>query len=77
MYSVQSGSKSKSSPGSSSGPQPFPLGAAVSLRSGEATGIVTGYPSDTDRVQVLWDDTGEVTYCLKANLELMREPKGN
>jgi hypothetical protein len=32
----------------------------VSLRSGEATGIVTGYPSDTDRVQVLWDDTGEV-----------------
>jgi hypothetical protein len=38
----------------------IPSSAAVSLRSGEATGIVTGYPSDTDRVQVLWDDTGEV-----------------
>jgi hypothetical protein len=66
MYSVRS--SSKPSPGSGSSPQHFPLGAAVRLRRGEVTGIVTGYPSDIDRVQVLWDDTGEVTYCLKANL---------
>jgi hypothetical protein len=48
------------------------LGAAVSLRRREATAIVVGYTTNIDRVQVLWDDTGEVTHCLKANLDLTR-----
>jgi hypothetical protein len=51
----------------------FPLGAHVRLRRGQAkaTGVVIGNSTDTDRVQVQWDDTGEVTHCPKANLELL------
>ena len=41
----------------------FPLGAHVRLRRGqaEATGVVIGNSTDIDRIQVQWDDTGEVT----------------
>jgi hypothetical protein len=51
----------------------FPLGAYVRLRRGQAkaTGVVIGTSTDIDRVQVQWDDTGEVTHCPKANLELV------
>jgi hypothetical protein len=49
----------------------FPLGAHVRLRRRKATGVVIGNSTDIDRVQVQWDDTGEVTHCLKANLELV------
>jgi|SoiMethySBSTD1v2_1073268.scaffolds.fasta_scaffold1181765_2 hypothetical protein len=48
--------------------QPVLLGAAVRVRRGEATGVVIGKPADTDRVRVRWDDTDEVTDCLRANL---------
>jgi hypothetical protein len=51
----------------------FPLGAHVRLRRGQAkaTGVVIGNSTDIDRIQVQWDDTGEVTHCPKANLELV------
>jgi hypothetical protein len=50
--------------------QPLPLGAAVRLRGREATGVVIGNSPHHDyRVRVQWDDTGEVTHCLKRNLE--------
>ena len=54
-------------------PDAFPLGAHVRLRRGQAkaTGAVIGNSTDIDRVQVQWDDTGEVTHCPKANLELV------
>jgi len=29
--------------------------------------LVIGNSPDIDRVQVQWDDTGEITHCLKAN----------
>jgi hypothetical protein len=34
-------------------------------------GVIIGNSPDIDRVQVQWDDTGEVTHCLKTNLELV------
>ena len=51
----------------------FLLGAHVRLRRGQAkaTGVVIGNSTDIDRIQVQWDDTGEVTHCPKANLELV------
>ena len=49
--------------------QPLPLGARVRLRGREATGVIIGNSTDRDRVQVQWDDTGEVTHILIANLE--------
>jgi hypothetical protein len=50
--------------------QPLPLGIAVRLRGRKATGVVIGNPSHYEyRVRVQWDDTGEVTHCLKRNLE--------
>jgi hypothetical protein len=45
------------------------IGTQVRLRRGEATGVVIANSTDIDRVQVRWDDTGEVTHCPKANLE--------
>ena len=30
-----------------------------------------GNSPDIDRIEVQWDDTGEVIHCLKANLELV------
>jgi hypothetical protein len=49
--------------------QPLLLGTAVRLRGKEATtGVIIAYASDSDRVRVRWDDTGEVTHCLRANL---------
>jgi hypothetical protein len=50
------------------------IGAYVRLRRGQhgqATGVVIGNSPDIDRVQVQWEDTGEITHCLKANLELV------
>ena len=53
--------------------QPLPLGAAVRLRGRKATGVVIGNSSHYEyRVRVQWDDTGEVTHCLKRNLEPAR-----
>jgi hypothetical protein len=52
--------------------QPLPLGAAVRLRGRDATGVVIGNSRDRYRVRVQWDDTGEVTHCLKRNLEPAR-----
>ena len=52
--------------------QPLPLGAAVRLRGRKATGGVIGNTRDRYRVRVQWDDTGEVTHCLKRNLEPAR-----
>ena len=49
--------------------QPLPLGTAVRLRGREATGVVIDKSPDDYRVRVQWDDTGEVTHCLKRNLE--------
>jgi len=46
-----------------------PLGVHVRLRRRKAARVVIGNSTDIDRVQVQWDDTGEVTHCLKANLE--------
>jgi hypothetical protein len=47
------------------------IGAQVRLRRGGATGVVIANSTDSDRVQIRWDDTGEVTHCPKANLELV------
>jgi hypothetical protein len=52
--------------------QPLPLGAAVRLRGRETTGVVIGNSHYEYRVRVQWDDTGEVTHCLKRNLEPAR-----
>jgi hypothetical protein len=52
--------------------QPLPLGATVRLRGREATGVIIGNSTDRDRVRVQWDDTGEVTHCVKTNLESAR-----
>jgi hypothetical protein len=52
--------------------QPLRLGAAVRLRGRKATGVVIGNSRDRYRVRVQWDDTGEVTHCLKRNLEPAR-----
>ena len=52
--------------------QPLPLGTTVRLRRREATGVVIGNSRDKYRVRVQWDDTGEVTHCLKRNLEPTR-----
>jgi hypothetical protein len=49
--------------------QPLLLGTAVRRRGKEATtGVIIAYASDSDRVRVRWDDTGNVTHCLRANL---------
>ena len=53
--------------------QPLLLGAAVRLGRSGATGAVIGNSADIDRVRVRWDDTGEVTNCLRANLEALRK----
>ena len=53
--------------------RPLPLGTAVRLRGREATGVVIGNSGHYEyRVRVQWDDTAEVTYCLKRNLEPAR-----
>src|SRR5262245_14904750 len=52
--------------------QPLSPGAHVRLRWREATGVVIGYYDYSHyRVKIRWDDTGQVTNCLKANLELV------
>jgi hypothetical protein len=51
---------------------PLLLGARVRFHSREATGVIIGNSLDTDRVRVRWDDTGEVSHCLRANLVLVR-----
>jgi hypothetical protein len=53
--------------------RPLPLGTAVRLRGREATGVVIGNSGHYEhRVRVQWDGTGEVTHCLKRNLEPAR-----
>jgi hypothetical protein len=54
--------------------QPLLFGAHVRLHSGEATGVVIGISRESDRViiSVRWNDTGEVTRCLRAKLVLVR-----
>jgi hypothetical protein len=52
--------------------QPLLIGATVRLRGTEPTGVIIGNSSDKDRVRVRWKDTGDETYCLKANLALVR-----
>jgi hypothetical protein len=74
MYSVRPTSKralpSPNDPVATA--QPPPLGAAVRLRRRDATGVVVGNSPDIDRVRVQWDDTGEVTHCVRTNLESAR-----
>ena len=45
------------------------IGAYVRLRRGQATGVVIANSTDINRVQVRWDDTGEVTHCPKDHLQ--------
>jgi len=52
--------------------QPILLGAGVRLRNKGVSGVVIANSPDIDRVRVRWDDTGEVTNCLKASLTLLR-----
>jgi hypothetical protein len=52
--------------------QPLLLGAHVRLHSSEATGVIIANSIDSDRVRVRWDDTGEVTHCLRAKLVPVR-----
>jgi hypothetical protein len=47
--------------------QPLLLGARVRLHSIDTTGVIIG-SIDSSRVRVRWDDTGEVTTCLRAKL---------
>jgi hypothetical protein len=51
-------------------PGPLPIGATVRLRwYPNVTGVVVGHCIDIDRTLVRWDDTDEITQCLKAMLE--------
>jgi hypothetical protein len=51
-------------------PRPFlGVGAQVRLRQRQTTGVVIGYSPHRSRVWVRWEDTGEVTHILIANLE--------
>jgi hypothetical protein len=52
--------------------QPLLLGAHVRMRGRDATGVIIANSSDSDRVRVRWDDTGEVMHCLRGKLELVR-----
>jgi hypothetical protein len=45
------------------------VGAQVRLRQRQTTGVVIGYSPHRSRVWVRWEDTGEVTHILIANLE--------
>jgi hypothetical protein len=77
MYSVSSVRPSKRNlPSEPNDPvatvPPLPLGAAVRLRGRDATGVVVGNSPDRDRVCVQWDDTGEVTHCVRTSLESAR-----
>jgi hypothetical protein len=47
------------------------LGSHVRLHLRKAIGVVVGF-SSSDRVRIRWEDTGVVTHCLKAKLELVR-----
>jgi hypothetical protein len=49
----------------------FPLGSHVRLHLRKAIGVVVGF-SSSDRVRIRGEDTGVVTHCLKAKLELVR-----
>jgi hypothetical protein len=48
------------------------LGAAVRQRNNGVSGVVIANSRDIDRVRIRWDDTGEVTDCLKTSLTLLR-----
>jgi len=48
------------------------IGTAVRLHNKGTTGIVIGISHHTDRARVRWDDTGEVTHCLKTSLARAR-----
>jgi hypothetical protein len=52
--------------------RPLLIGAAVRLRRGGATGVIIGNSSDSDRVCVRWDDTGDTTHCLRTKLQSTR-----
>jgi hypothetical protein len=52
--------------------QPLLLGTAVRLHNKGTTGIVIGSSPLYDRVRVRWDDTGEVTHCIKTSLARVR-----
>ena len=52
--------------------QPLPFGATVRLRGRDPTGVVIGNSPDVDRVRVQWDDTGEVTHCVRTSLKSAR-----
>ena len=52
--------------------QPLLLGTAVRLHNKGTTGVVIGSSHLNDRVRVRWDDTGEVTHCLKTSLARAR-----
>jgi hypothetical protein len=58
--------------GSATTAQPLLLGARVRIRGRDATGVIIGNSSDSDRVRVRWDDTSEVTHCLRRKLGLVR-----
>jgi hypothetical protein len=48
------------------------LGAHVRLHSSEATGVVIGYGPERDGVLVRWNESGEVTRCLRSKLAPLR-----
>jgi hypothetical protein len=72
MFSVRPSKPAQPSLRRAETAQLLPLGAAVRLRGREATGVVIGNSPYEYRVRVEWDDTGEVTHCLKRNLEPAR-----
>jgi hypothetical protein len=52
--------------------QPLLIGAHVRLHSSAATGVVIGYGPERDRVLVRWNESGEVTSCLRRKLTPLR-----
>jgi hypothetical protein len=72
MFSVCPSKPAQPSPRRAETAQLLPFGTAVRLRGREATGVVIGNSPYEYRVRVEWDDTGEVTHCLKRNLEPAR-----
>jgi hypothetical protein len=48
------------------------LGTRVRLHNKGTTGVVVGSSYLYKRVRVGWDDTGEVTHCLKTSLARVR-----
>jgi hypothetical protein len=52
--------------------QPLLIGAHVRVHMSRETGVVIGYGPDRERVLVRWNESGEMTQCLRSKLAPLR-----